>query len=444
VIPSQTDAVRHPYLSVVAVSRNDDHGGDPLKRTQLFITSLAGQADEFSLAVELILVDWNPPHDRPGLADVLHFPVNPFFSARVIVVPPALHEGFRHADRLPLFQMIGKNVGIRRSRGEFILATNIDILLDDLLFSFPAQRKLDPTRMYRADRYDIRNELVEITDGKEALQFCRDPQNQLRRNHRKYPPEYERLQETDPVNSRALRNHVKDFSWLEPEDNAFPRVVAAQDMPADNLATNACGDFTLLHREAWMSLRGYGEFEAYSMHIDSIGCALAHFAGYRETCLLPPLVCYHIEHAPASGWTPEAGETLYKKISGQGLPWLHWEAVRTCLLPIFRSNPELRLNDERWGLAEQNLEEYLFTHDGGNEHLPGRFEKPKNYRPLSALYQNYEPCIQLQNYLNSKPYLYFQRLIAHPLWKIIHVGILTYRMAKKIGKFFMQKINYEK
>jgi hypothetical protein len=428
-----------PYLSVVAVSRNDDHGGDPLKRTRLFIKSLASQAEEFSLTVELILVDWNPPHDRPGLTNILHFPVNPFFSAGVIVVPPTLHEGFRHADRLALFQMIGKNVGIRRACGEFILATNIDILLDDLLFSFLAQRRLDPMRMYRADRYDIRNELIEVTDRKEMLRFCRDPQNQIRRNHRKHPPEYEHLQETDFINSHVLRKYVKNFSWLELEDNEFPRVVATQEMPTDNLAGNACGDFTLLHREAWKSLRGYGEFEAYSMHIDSVGCALAHFSGYRETCLLPPLVCYHIEHAPASGWTPEAGEILYKKSSELGLPWLHWEVVRTCLLPIFRSAPELRLNDERWGLAEQKLEEYSFTLDGGREHFPGILEARKNYRPLSALYQNYEPGVQLQNYLDSQPYLYFQRLIAHPLWKIVHIGILAYRLVKKICRPFMQK-----
>jgi hypothetical protein len=41
-----------PYLSVVAVSRNDDHGGDPLRRTQLFIDSLAWQVGRYSLSTE--------------------------------------------------------------------------------------------------------------------------------------------------------------------------------------------------------------------------------------------------------------------------------------------------------------------------------------------------------------------------------------------------------
>ena len=34
--------------------------------------------------------------------------------------------------------------------------------------------------------------------------------------------------------------------------------------------TDACGDFTLMHKDHWMSIRGYIELEAYSIHIDSL------------------------------------------------------------------------------------------------------------------------------------------------------------------------------
>ena len=59
-----------PYLSVVAASRNDDHGGDPLIRTQIFINNFARQCEKYRLSAELIIVDWNPVIDRPGLAGV--------------------------------------------------------------------------------------------------------------------------------------------------------------------------------------------------------------------------------------------------------------------------------------------------------------------------------------------------------------------------------------
>ena len=123
-----------PYLSVVVVSRNDDHGGNPLLRTQLCINSLYEQCNRYRLPIELIVVDWNPPLDRPGLADVIQWPEDRrFIRTRVISVPPKFHRKLPHSEDLPLFQMIGKNVGIRRANGEYVLATNIDILFSDEL-----------------------------------------------------------------------------------------------------------------------------------------------------------------------------------------------------------------------------------------------------------------------------------------------------------------------
>ena len=80
-----------PYFSVVAASRNDDHGGDPLVRTQIFITNFARQCEKYCLPAELILVDWNPVPDRPGLAGVLQLPAEASWCrARVITVPAEL------------------------------------------------------------------------------------------------------------------------------------------------------------------------------------------------------------------------------------------------------------------------------------------------------------------------------------------------------------------
>ena len=119
-------------MSVVATARNDDHGGNPLYRMQLFVNGLIAQCDRHRLPAELVLVEWNPPADRPRLAEVLEWPESEgWCDVRIVEVPHELHMRLEHADRLPLFQMIGKNVGIRRARGRFVLATNIDILFSD-------------------------------------------------------------------------------------------------------------------------------------------------------------------------------------------------------------------------------------------------------------------------------------------------------------------------
>src|SRR5215471_2311862 len=145
-----------PYLSVVVASRNDDHGGDPLRRTQIFVNALFDQCQEYRLPAEIILVDWNPPRDRPGLHEALSWAKsNPYCSARVICVPPELHERLDYASKLPLFQMIAKNAGIRNARGDFVLATNMDILFSEELIEWMAKRQLDPRRYYRVDRYDV-------------------------------------------------------------------------------------------------------------------------------------------------------------------------------------------------------------------------------------------------------------------------------------------------
>jgi hypothetical protein len=165
--------VREPYLSVVATARNDDHGGNPLYRTQLFVDGLIAQSDRYQLPTELVLVEWNPPPDRARLAEVLRWRESEFCDVRIIEVPHELHSTLEHSDRLPLYQMIGKNVGIRRARGEFVVATNIDILFSNELMEFLAGRSLDRERVYRVDRVDVPAEIDPGWDIDAQLAFCR-------------------------------------------------------------------------------------------------------------------------------------------------------------------------------------------------------------------------------------------------------------------------------
>lgn len=167
------EAGSQPYLSVVVATRNDDHGVDLLRRTQIFLEGLAAQARRHRLDTELIVVEWNPPADRPPLAETLAWPASgPYFSARVITVPEDVHRRLKHSERLPLFQMIAKNVGIRRARGEFILATNVDLLFSDELMSFLARRSLRHDRLYRVDRYDAAADVPYPAPIEEQLAWC--------------------------------------------------------------------------------------------------------------------------------------------------------------------------------------------------------------------------------------------------------------------------------
>ena len=54
-----------PYLSVVVTTRNDDHGGDPLKRLQVFVNNFDEQCRRTGLKAEVIVVEWTRQPGRP-------------------------------------------------------------------------------------------------------------------------------------------------------------------------------------------------------------------------------------------------------------------------------------------------------------------------------------------------------------------------------------------
>ncbi len=167
-----TRAPEGPQLSVVVTSRHDDHGGDLLFRMQHFVTGLAAQAHRHTLPVELILVEWNAPADRSSLATALHWPEpTRYFHPRVIAVPASLHQTLAHADALPLFQMLAKNVGIRRATAPYILATNIDILFPDALMR-TLKTRLRPGVIFRTDRHDVACDVPESAEVAAVLAYC--------------------------------------------------------------------------------------------------------------------------------------------------------------------------------------------------------------------------------------------------------------------------------
>lgn len=174
---------QEPYISFIATSRNDNHGGSLTRRMQIFVQGLIAQCKRFNLPAELILVEWNPPADRPPLAQELKWPADTGpLQVRIVTVPKDLHLRYKHAEHLPLFQMIAKNVGIRRARAPYILATNIDILFNDELMSFFAKRKLECQHMYRIDRFDAATDVPEGDGIDKQLDYCKH--NLLRVNRR--------------------------------------------------------------------------------------------------------------------------------------------------------------------------------------------------------------------------------------------------------------------
>jgi len=191
-----------PYLSVVVTTRSDDHGGDPLKRLQAFVNTFAAQCVRAGLDAEVIVVEWNPPDDRPRVSELLRVPHDAPFPVRFVEVPAQVHETFRYSAVLPLFQMIAKNAGIRRARGRFVLATNIDILFSNELVEHLASGPLQPGHLYRVDRHDIEAAFPVDAPLDEQMAYCQT--HQLRLHTRSGSHNVDRYGQVQPLDSDVV------------------------------------------------------------------------------------------------------------------------------------------------------------------------------------------------------------------------------------------------
>jgi hypothetical protein len=344
-----------PYLSIVVASRNDQHGGNILKRMRLFLQGLLAQSRQYCFPVELIFVEWNPPGDRPRLRDVLPRPSeHDYLTLRYVEVPAAVHARYRRAREIPLFQMIAKNVGIRRARGAFILCTNIDLLFSDALFRTLAEKRLRSDSYYRANRCDVPDSIDPAWDLPEQQTWCE--RNVIRRLGR--DPRYKNvslelvgLRDASPLKKWLFNQLMPGMSFFwPPEKRAFYQ-----------LDSFACGDFTLMSREAWEAIGGYLELDLYSLHIDSIGIIAARALGYRQHVFPPKSCTYHIDHP--SGW--ESMSPLEKLRFLEERPAIDYSLVYDFGLHVLKSQQTLNLNSANWGYADLDLEEFSFPPAAG-------------------------------------------------------------------------------
>lgn len=401
-----------PYISFVVTARNDNHGGDMLHRMQIFVDALLLQCKRFRVAAELLIVEWNPPSDRGPLRDALSWNVTDSpCDVRFVEVPREVHNLVDYGDLLPLFQMIAKNVGIRRARGKFVLATNIDIIFNDALFEKFAEKTLETNTIYRIDRHDVASHVPLNVSIEEQLQFCDANILRLNRQNITEPwtgaPVAIATVEAEMVETKAelpwtaramiqcrhMWHEIKKdnpawwqfvssivpmpvkkalfddkllgglayyFSsrerFMEGIRQALNMVDYQRDIPIAWVHTNACGDFTMLSKDDWLNLGAYPEYAMYSWHIDSIICHAAAAAGMKEQVFADPARIYHIEHG--GGWTPNGAKKLFGRLKKRGIPFISDEQFRLIAHELYTGIVQPVFNKPDWGFASHDLPDY--------------------------------------------------------------------------------------
>lgn len=146
-----------PYVSIVLTGRNDGYGGDFVRR---FLYTLQFNHRELAARAirhEFVLVEWAPIPGAPLLADLVDERCSASLAAalRTFVVDPAYHDAMTLNPRLAYDEFPAKNVGARRSRGEYLVITNTDIFLGRQILERLERRALEPAVVYRAPRWDL-------------------------------------------------------------------------------------------------------------------------------------------------------------------------------------------------------------------------------------------------------------------------------------------------
>ncbi len=325
-----------PRLSIVVTCRNDDHGAGLLRRMQLFVSCLTALCQEYRFPAELVVVEWNPPTDRPPLSEVLAWDTAGPLVFRFIEVPNEIHNRFRNSDTIGLFQMIAKNVGIRRARAPFILSTNIDLLFSKELIEFMAAGNLDRDTMYRIDRLDVPAEVPEST-VEEQLQWCST--NVIRRHTAQGSIDYR----AGGLEQDGWRNKLRQAAA-----NILPGTT-----PTLVAHTNGSGDFTLLHRDGWERARGYLELPLFCLHLDGILCIMAVGLGFRQVVFEDPLRVYHIDHG--GGWANMTFDDRLRFFETK--PWLDYAFVHEINGDVIEGRVPEVFNHDDWGLFKEDLPE---------------------------------------------------------------------------------------
>lgn len=144
-ISPKTIAGNKSKFSIVTVNRNDDYRMNNIQRMVDFFDSVLMAFSNYD--TELICVDWNI---IPGKIKLCEEKKLKKYPVRWINVPNDLHNKYTNKPYMDVLEWYAKNVGIRRSSGEWVLVTNSDIIFKD---PFP-NKALDEKCIYLATRID--------------------------------------------------------------------------------------------------------------------------------------------------------------------------------------------------------------------------------------------------------------------------------------------------
>jgi hypothetical protein len=286
-----------PYISIVGWVRNDGYMDGYLPRIRHAIRVLVSQLQRHRVPSEVIVVEWNPPVDRPLIADLLgDLGDGGCVTVRFVVVDGRYHKPLVGAQFKGMHVLNAANAGLRRARGRFVVPKALDTYFTEAVIEEIARAQLKDEEAYRCDRYDVAFDTEEWLQWSESQLFNRMAEN-------------------------VVEHHA--------------RLAQSPYWAIRDLHTNACGDFTLMAAHRWHQIRGFqNDPTVLCLDADSIALHAAAAHGVHEVCWPHSCRVYKVIH----------DNTFLKRVSQD---WHSWQ-YRLERLVMDRVSTRLAINLRVW------------------------------------------------------------------------------------------------
>jgi len=355
--PSQLNVNARPYVTFVSYFRNDSYTSDFDLRVRRATSFLVRQLQRAAVEAELILVEWNPPPGRPLIIESLDpLPQGGCVQVRGVIVGQEHHRKFVGSQEWGMNPAAAANVGLRRAQGRFVSPKAADTYLSDEIIATIARRDLHENALYRCDRCDVTLSARDLEELPDDLLLARlESLDSTRYSLIPHPPQW----------------YIRE------------------------LHTNACGDFLLMSRKMWDTVRGFPlDNTVLSLDCDSLIMHAAVALGSHEICLPPACRIFKGRHARLFSnrityvWSP------FQSMVDRVMTNFRWWRLQTITRSVFDYpkrkvtgvegvlGPSIERNfvkpaeqwahgivpelgqPENWGLGDQPLEERLLCRAG--------------------------------------------------------------------------------
>jgi len=229
-------------ISIIVTARNDGYGGFLEYRAQNGLTSLIENYDE------VVYVDWCSP-DGISLIEEIELPYKNNFK-HIKVDVSDMKKLNPDSLKIPMCEVLAKNIAFRRAKNDWIVSTSIDLLSRPPIIDDP-----NPNILYAVQRRNVPvNVFIEQMPTDNAL------------------------------------------NWLEETKNRYQLAPFETNLDGKETWSKIafCGDYQLASKQLWFKMRGFEESMLWRNCMDSNVMKKAYIYGEGTEIIQGNL--FHLDH----------------------------------------------------------------------------------------------------------------------------------------------------